>query len=69
MPRALPRPYTCQKSPLAEVNAGERNASQIVSKGKEAQVPESRWLAYVTSLPTDDPGARMRVLRTLESLG
>ncbi len=27
------------------------------------------WLAYVTSLPTDDPGARMRVLRTLESLG
>jgi hypothetical protein len=28
-----------------------------------------RWLAYVTALPTDDPAARMRVLRTLESLG
>ncbi|HUX25411.1 MAG TPA: chromate resistance protein ChrB domain-containing protein [Burkholderiales bacterium] len=29
----------------------------------------ARWLAYVTVLPTDDPAARMRVLRTLESLG
>jgi hypothetical protein len=29
----------------------------------------ARWLAYVTSLPTEDPAARMRVLRTLESLG
>ena len=29
----------------------------------------TRWLAYVTNLPTDDPAARMRVLRTLESLG
>ena len=27
------------------------------------------WLAYVTALPTEDPAARMRVLRTLESLG
>ena len=29
----------------------------------------ARWLAYVTNLPTEDPAARMRVLRTLESLG
>ena len=29
----------------------------------------TRWLAYVTALPTEDPAARMRVLRTLESLG
>ena len=29
----------------------------------------TRWLAYVTTLPTDDPAARMSVLRTLESLG
>jgi len=29
----------------------------------------ARWLAYVTTLPTDDPAARMRILRTLESLG
>jgi hypothetical protein len=28
-----------------------------------------RWLVTVTRLPTDDPAARMRVLRTLESLG
>ena len=33
------------------------------------QATESKWLAYVTSLPIDDPAARMRVLRTLESLG
>ena len=32
--------------------------------------PESdRWLALIASLPTEDPAARMRVLRTLESLG
>ena len=29
----------------------------------------ARWLAFVTNLPTEDPAARMRVLRTLESLG
>ncbi|HSA72237.1 MAG TPA: chromate resistance protein ChrB domain-containing protein [Burkholderiales bacterium] len=29
----------------------------------------SRWLATVAQLPTQDPAARMRVLRTLESLG
>ena len=28
-----------------------------------------RWLALVASLPTEDPAARMRGLRTLESLG
>lgn len=27
------------------------------------------WLVTVAQLPTEDPGARMRVLRTLESLG
>src|SRR3989337_325676 len=30
---------------------------------------ESRWLALVAQLPTEDPASRMRVLRTLESLG
>jgi hypothetical protein len=30
---------------------------------------DSRWLALVASLPTEDPAARMRMLRTLESLG
>jgi hypothetical protein len=28
-----------------------------------------RWLVMVASLPTEDPAARMRMLRTLESLG
>ena len=32
-------------------------------------VPESEWLAFVASLPTEDPAARMRVLRSLDSLG
>jgi hypothetical protein len=40
-----------------------------VGKEKPTSAPESKWLAFVTSLPTDDPAARMRVLRTLESLG
>jgi hypothetical protein len=32
--------------------------------------PESgHWLALIASLPTEDPAARMRMLRTLESLG
>ena len=30
---------------------------------------DSRWLALVAGLPTEDAAARMRVLRTLESLG
>jgi hypothetical protein len=29
----------------------------------------TRWLAYVTTLSTEDPASRMRILRTLESLG
>jgi hypothetical protein len=35
----------------------------------KAGAAATRWLAYVTTLPTDDPAARMRILRTLESLG
>jgi hypothetical protein len=30
---------------------------------------QGRWLATIAQLPIDDPAARMRVLRTLESLG
>jgi len=30
---------------------------------------ETRWLALVANLPVDDPAGRMRMLRTLESLG
>ena len=29
----------------------------------------ARWLALIANLPTEDPAARMRILRTLESLG
>ncbi len=36
---------------------------------KETTPKDSPWLVYVASLPTEDPGARMRVLRTLDSLG
>jgi hypothetical protein len=30
---------------------------------------DTRWLVTVTQLPTEDPAGRMRMLRTLESLG
>jgi len=40
-----------------------------LAKEKESARPDSKWLVYVASFPTDDPAARMRVLRTLESLG
>ncbi len=31
--------------------------------------PGTRWLVFVTQLPTDDPAGRMKVLRTLETFG
>ena len=31
--------------------------------------PMAAWLVTIAQLPTEDPAARMRVLRTLESLG
>jgi hypothetical protein len=39
-----------------------------LAREKEAQ-QETRWLAFIASLPVEDPASRMRVLRTLESLG
>jgi len=36
---------------------------------KPAPPEAGRWLALIASLPTEDPAARMRMLRTLESLG
>ena len=35
----------------------------------EPPPPGARWLVFVTQLPTDDPAGRMKVLRTLETLG
>jgi hypothetical protein len=37
--------------------------------GGKAAEPAGRWLLLVAQLPTEEPAARMRVLRTLESLG
>jgi hypothetical protein len=36
---------------------------------QELLPPGTRWLVFVTQLPTDDPAGRMKVLRTLETLG
>ena len=36
---------------------------------KTPPVEPARWLTLIANLPTEDPAARMRVLRTLESLG
>ena len=41
----------------------------MVATASSSAAGESRWLALVASLPLEDPGARMRMLRTLESLG
>ena len=40
-----------------------------MAREKEGASAASQWLVFVASLPTDDPAVRMRVLRTLESLG
>lgn len=40
-----------------------------MAKDKDNSHRDTLWLVFVTSLPVDDPAARMRVLRTLESLG
>jgi hypothetical protein len=40
-----------------------------VAREKDGATSASQWLVFVASLPTDDPAVRMRVLRTLESLG
>lgn len=37
--------------------------------GGKATEPAGRWLLLLVQLPTEDPASRMRVLRTLESLG
>lgn len=41
----------------------------MAGETSKAGAAATRWLAYITTLPTEDPAARMRVLRTLESLG
>jgi hypothetical protein len=40
-----------------------------MARDKEGASSNSQWLVFVASLPIDDPAVRMRVLRTLESLG
>ena len=41
----------------------------IVPMSKPPPTESGRWLLLIASLPTEDPAARMRMLRTLESLG
>jgi hypothetical protein len=40
-----------------------------VAKERDPVRQEMRWLAFVANMPVEDPASRMRVLRTLESLG
>lgn len=40
-----------------------------MAKDKDLNEEDPRWLVFVANLPVDDPSARMRVLRTLDSLG
>jgi hypothetical protein len=39
------------------------------SPASDQASPAARWLAFVTQLPVDDAAGRMKVLRTLETLG
>ena len=39
------------------------------SMSSQPPTETARWLALIANLPTEDPAARMRILRTLESLG
>jgi hypothetical protein len=41
----------------------------MAKDGVKAGPADAQWLVYVASLPTEDPAARMRILRTLDSLG
>ena len=41
----------------------------MVPMSKPPPTESGRWLLLIASLPTEDPAARMRMLRTLESLG
>jgi hypothetical protein len=41
----------------------------VAAETARAGAAAAQWLAYVTTLPTEDPAGRMLVLRTLESLG
>ena len=43
--------------------------SSYLAREKDAGTQDPRWLAFIASLPVEDPASRMRVLRTLESLG
>src|SRR5688500_16957863 len=36
---------------------------------KSPSAQDTSWLMVVATLPTDDPAARMRVMRTFEALG
>lgn len=40
-----------------------------MATAKDTAQQDTGWLAFIASLPVDDPASRMRVLRTLESLG
>jgi hypothetical protein len=44
------------------------NTERSATANPEAAA-DTRWLVTVTQLPTEDPAGRMRMLRTLESLG
>lgn len=43
--------------------------AERAATASEDPAASSQWLVTVTQLPTDDPASRMRMLRTLESLG
>jgi hypothetical protein len=49
--------------------AGDKAEGKAAEAAARAEDAAGRWLLLVAQLPTEDPAGRMRVLRTLESLG
>src|SRR5207245_11697493 len=71
-PRCAPRPRALgRRVGLRDLSSGaaRRHLRRGARLAKESPPPDSKWLVHVASLPMDDPAARMRVLRTLESMG
>ena len=65
----MQQPFTAGNARRAPVRRRAAGSGRIVMAAETAKAEATHWLAYVATLPTDDPAARMRILRTLESLG
>src|ERR1035437_9096144 len=62
-------PHRCASRIEPARRLARARAIAVAAETARAGAAAAHWLAYVTTLPTEDPAERMLVLRTLESLG